>query len=187
MVKLFEGIKKDHSNADIGWMLDKAPFYSYGYLIAARELSNNYEKRDVREKDTLVFPIVFLYRQFVELTLKDLIREIDFKLSYKRSDNILDRHTLLPLWDEALKRYEDFVKINNVKLIFTVPLKNERDIVNQFDQTDAGSYSFRYAKDLKRKDTLSNIEYISVNNFTSQIEIVVSYLQGMEDTLCDYT
>lgn len=45
MKKLFEGIKKDLSNADIGWMYRKSPFYSEGYKNAARELSDNFEVR----------------------------------------------------------------------------------------------------------------------------------------------
>ena len=68
MTKLFEGIEKDCTNADIGWMINKSPFYNEGYKIAARELTVDYGDRLTNEKDTLVFPIVFLYRQYLELT-----------------------------------------------------------------------------------------------------------------------
>ena len=187
MTKLFEGIKFDSSNADIGWMHNKSPFYNDGYKTAARELSTDYEKRDVREKDTLVFPIIFLYRQYIELTLKDLIREIDLKLKFERTDRILSHHALLPLWDEALKQYKEHIKVNNISLVFTPPLANERKIVNQLNQIDEGSFSFRYATDKLGNESLNNIDYISVNNFKSQIELVVIYLEKMTDTLCDYT
>ena len=169
MTKLFEGIKFDSSNADIGWMHNKSPFYNDGYKTAARELSTDYEKRDVREKDTLVFPIIFLYRQYIELTLKDLIREIDLKLKFERTDRILSHHALLPLWDEALKQYKEHIKVNNISLVFTPPLANERKIVNQLNQIDEGSFSFRYATDKLGNESLNNIDYISVNNFKSQI------------------
>ena len=187
MRKLFEGIKKDSSNTDIGWMHDKAPFYNEGYKIAARELSTEYEKRTTKEKDTLVFPIIFLYRQHLELTLKDLIRELDLKLNFQRKNKILENHALLPLWVEAIKQYEKYISVNNITLVFTPSLKNEIEIVRQFNQIDGGSFSFRYATDKKGKSSLNNIDYISVNNFESQIEKVVIYLEKMIETLCDYT
>jgi hypothetical protein len=187
MNKLFKGVAKDLSNADIGWMHDKSPFYNEGYKTAARELSTDYEKRDTKEKDTLVFPIIFLYRQYIELTLKDLIRETDLKLNFQRNDKILENHALLPLWDEAIKQYEEHISVNNITLVFTPTIKKERSIVNQFNQIDGGSFSFRYATDKQGNDYLNNIDYISVNNFKSQIETVVVYLEKMIETLCDYT
>jgi hypothetical protein len=60
MNKLFQGITKDFSNVDIGWMRNKALFYNEGYKTAARELSTDYEKRDIRESATLIFPSSFV-------------------------------------------------------------------------------------------------------------------------------
>lgn len=184
LTKLFVGIVKDQTNADIGWMNNKSPFYNEGYKSAARELTINYANRPVNEKDTLVFPIVFLYRQYIELTLKDLIRELDNKLGYTRTDNILAQHKLLPLWDAAIKQYNSFIKIKNISLIFTSTSNKERLIVNQFNQIDEDSFSFRYASDKKGNETLECVEYISVNNFKNQIELVVTYIEKMIETLC---
>ncbi|PSV29282.1 hypothetical protein [Photobacterium sp. GB-72] len=184
MEELFKGIVKDRTNADIGWMINKSPFYNEGYKIAARELTVDYDNRITNEKDALVFPIVFLYRQYLELTLKDLIRELDKKLGYKRNDKILSLHKLLPLWDAAIEQYEAFIKQENITLIFTPKIKKERLIVNQFNKIDEDSFSFRYATDKKGNETVKGINYISVDNFKSQIEIVVSYVDGMIETLC---
>jgi hypothetical protein len=198
MNKLFQGIPNDSSNVDIGWIRNKAPFYNEGYKTAARELSTDYEKRDTRESSTLIFPIIFLYRHYIELTLKDLIKEIDSKLNFQRNDKILDKHTLLPLWKEAINQYEKYILENNV-LVFTSPIKEERSIVEQFDKIDSGSFSFRYPTDKKGNDCLKEFNYgnsnnfisvdnyISVNNFKAQIEIVITYLDRMIDTMCDYT
>jgi hypothetical protein len=191
MNKLFQGIPKD-SNVDIGWIRNKAPFYSEGYKTAARELSTDYEKRDIKESATLIFPIIFLYRHYIELTLKDLIKEIDSKLNFQRNDKILDKHTLLPLWKEAINQYEKYILENNV-LVFTSPIKEERSIVKQFNKVDIGSFSFRYPTDKEGNDCLKEFNYgnsnnhISVDNFKAQIEIVITYLDRMIDTMCDYT
>ncbi len=184
MTKLFTGIAKDQSNANIGWMRSKSPFYSEGYISAARELTEGYADRPTNEKDTLIFPIVFLYRQYIELTLKDLIRELDNKLGYTRNDKILEQHQLLPLWDAAISQYDSFIQKENITLTFTSAPNKERTIVNQFNQIDGGSFSFRYPTDTKGNETLEDVEYISVNNFQNRIELVVTYLKQMIETLC---
>jgi hypothetical protein len=187
MNKLFQGIPNDSSNVDIGWIRNKAPFYNEGYKTAARELSTDYEKRDTRESSTLIFPIIFLYRHYIELTLKDLIKEIDSELNFQRNDKILGKHTLLPLWDEAINQYEKHILENNITPVFTSPIKEERSIVKQFNKVDIGSFSFRYPTDKEGNDCLKEFNYVNVNNFKAQIEIVITYLDRMIATLCDYT
>jgi len=183
MNKLFEGIVKDLSNADIGWMNTKNPFYMEGYKKAARELSDRFECRRPEEKVSLIFPIIFLYRQYIELTLKNLLKQIDCKLANERTDKILERHKLLPLWDETISQYDKFIYVNNIALVFTSLRTNERDIINHFNQVDEDSFSFRYAYDKKGNDNLEKIDYISVNNFRAQIELVIKYLEDMIETL----
>ncbi len=185
MAKLFEGGVKDESNADIGWMHNRSNFYSQGYKNAARELSRNFEGRGTREKDTLVFPVIFLYRQYIELELKDIIRGLDLKLQNSRSDKILERHRLLSLWDESISQYKKFIELNKVGLVFTSEnCTKERSVVKQFDQLDQESFAFRYAMDKSGKNNLERIDYISVNNFKENIELVVKYLEDMIETLC---
>ena len=184
MTKLFEGRAKDRSNADIGWMHSKSPFYCDGYKNAARELSSNFENRRTEEKDSLVFPIVFLYRQYIELSLKDLIRELDLKLKNNRNDKVLEKHNLLPLWHEAIKLYEQLVTANALGLIFTdKTTSKELSIISQFDKLDKGSFSFRYATDKNGTENLEKINYISVNNFKENIELVVKYIENMIETI----
>ncbi len=183
LTNLFAGIVKDQTNADIGWMNNKSPFYNEGYKAAARELTIDYADRPVDEKDSLVFPIIFLYRQYVELTLKDLLRELDNKLGYTREDKILVQHKLLPLWDATIKQYDSFIKTENITLIFASTSNKERIIVKQFNQIDEDSFSFRYASDKKGNETLEGVEYISVNNFKNHIELVVTYIEQMIETL----
>jgi len=124
-----------------------------------------------------------LYRQYIELTLKNLLKQIDCKLANERTDKILERHKLLPLWDETISQYDKFIYVNNIALVFTSLRTNERDIINHFNQVDEDSFSFRYAYDKKGNDNLEKIDYISVNNFRAQIELVIKYLEDMIETL----
>ena len=88
------------------------------------------------------------------------------------------------MWDAAIKQYDSFIKANNITLVFTSTSSKERIIVNQFNQIDEDSFSFRYASDKKGNETLEGVEYISVNNFKNQIELVVTYIDQMIETLC---
>jgi len=90
----------------------------------------------------------------------------------------------LPLWDTAIKQYDALIKRDNITLVFTPKLTKERKIVNQFNQIDEDSFSFRYATDKKGNETLKGVEYISVDNFKYQIELVVTYVDRMVETLC---
>jgi len=183
-MNLFKGIKKDLTNANIGWMNDKSHAYEYGYKLAAEKLSEGYENLDTRAKDSLIFPIVFLYRQHIELSLKSIIRDLDFKLGNNRTDKVLDRHKVLNLWDESEKLYNQFIQKNSISLVFTKPgAKKERNIVNDFNKLDEDSFCFRYSTNTEGENTLNGIDYISLNNFQSQISIVIERIEQIIETL----
>lgn len=183
-MSLFQGIKKDLTNADIGWRKDKAPAFEYGYRLAAEKLATGFEKLDTRSKDTLIFPIIFLYRQHIELALKGIIMELDHLLGNARKDKILESHKILNLWDEVEKLYSQFISKNSLHLIFT-PLKStkERAVIIDFNKLDEDSFSFRYATDKQGNELLSSVDYISLNNFQIQISIVLQYLDNVMETI----
>ncbi|WP_286891126.1 hypothetical protein [Pseudoalteromonas sp. ESRF-bin5] len=183
-MSLFKGISGDLSNADIGWIKDKSASFEYGYKLAAEKLSDGFEKLDTRSKDSLIFPIVFLYRQYIEITLKGIITELDSFLQNDRQDKLLERHKLLNLWDEAEKLYRQFIKKNSIELVFT-PAKSskERCVIKDFNKLDEDSFCFRYATDKRGNETLPSVDYISLNNFKSQISIVIEYMDNITETL----
>ncbi|KAB2823052.1 hypothetical protein [Aliivibrio finisterrensis] len=183
-MKLFEGIKRDKTNADIGWMTSKSEAYQYGYLRAAEKLSQDFGQLDVRDKDSLIFPIVFLYRQHIELSLKSIIRILDHRFGNTRTDRILERHKILDLWDEATDLYGAYLNQKQPKLVFTNPsLVKERGIVNEFNKVDEDSFSFRYSTDKQGNELLDGISYISLNNFQEQIASVNKAIKDIFETL----
>ena len=60
-------------NACLNWTNDTLELYVIGYKEAADKLVENIMDTP-RYQDTLVFPICFLYRQYIELRLKELIK-----------------------------------------------------------------------------------------------------------------
>lgn len=72
--RLFKGTSEYYHFSHFGWGL-KSQFYGYikGYISvsdAAVELAVT--SKDIAKLDTYVFPIIFNYRQFLELSLKSL-------------------------------------------------------------------------------------------------------------------
>jgi len=77
-------------------------FYSLGYREGARQLVNHVLGK-YSDQDTLIFPIVFLYRHHVELLLKRLIvvasSVVDRHLTTAELKH-LGKHRLDLLWDD---------------------------------------------------------------------------------------
>jgi hypothetical protein len=60
-------------NACLNFAEDEFHLYATGYRSAAEHLFRVVDT-NLREQDTLVYPIVFLWRQYLELSLKNLVR-----------------------------------------------------------------------------------------------------------------
>ena len=69
--------------------------YAEGYRRAAALMVEYVSQRN-RDQDFLVFPIVFCYRQYLELQMKHLIREGSRLLDL--DDDFALSHDLLKLW-----------------------------------------------------------------------------------------
>ena len=70
---LFAGAEDWYHNACLNWQYDNWELYAAGYKSAGDILVQHVI--DTRtERDTLVFPIVFNYRQYLELRCKEIIR-----------------------------------------------------------------------------------------------------------------
>jgi len=71
--KLFTSQEDWWNNACLNWCRDGWSLYAVGYKDAGDILAREVENRNSGQ-DTLVYPILFLYRQYLELEIKDLIR-----------------------------------------------------------------------------------------------------------------
>src|SRR5690348_9222326 len=114
--QLFTSERYSHYNAQINFTYNDDALYIYvlGYKEASDRLVRSVME-DSRHLDFVVFPIAFLYRQYLELSLKQLLRE---------SSRLLDipftlpkHHRLETLWFECrsnLKRIEPKVTAQEV-------------------------------------------------------------------------
>lgn len=183
-MSLFKGVKGDSTNADIGWRIEKAAAYESGYLTAAEILYDVYDGLTILEKDTTIFPIIFLYRQHIELSLKKIIRTLSSKPQCNATTKLLNGHLILNLWDKAIELYVNY--FNENKSPFGMPLSDfdkERKLIIEFNTVDNGSFSFRYSTDKNGNELLEDIEYISLKNFRNEILKVVEILIKIQEEL----
>lgn len=177
--KLFNPAVNNWEGAWIGNPSNKFGLYSEGYKKAAQTLYTFY-KGNGFFRNTLVYPIVFLYRHFLELRLKELIVWGNDYL--ENGKDFPDHHDLLILWSQY--RMEILVKVDEIE---AKVLDNVENLVKEFNSIDQTSFSFRYpvGKMPERKPSLK-IETIDLANFTDVMETLINFFDWQKDMLMHY-
>jgi hypothetical protein len=96
---------------------------------------------DEPRNDILIFPVLFLYRHYIELNLKMII-DVGIKWDFFRKEDVeKDRtgHNLAKLWNHAQKLLIDRWPGADQK-----PLKATETVINEIHQADPNSQVFRY-------------------------------------------
>ncbi|MBP8994491.1 MAG: hypothetical protein QM293_10580 [Bacteroidota bacterium] len=178
-----DSIFKDEVNPDYGaWLKNPANkffLYSEGYKEAGKKLWEFcIENRFYA--NTLIYPLVFNYRQFLELRLKELII-----MGYKYLDtekDFSDEHSLIRLWNTY--RNEILPQIEQIEKDI---LDNVERIISQFNSEDPQSMTFRYpvTRGPNRKDSL-NRETIDLNNFKNVIDKLIYFFDWQWDMISQF-
>ncbi len=148
-----------------------------GYKRAADLMVEEAEK-DRRIRDFLVFPIIFNYRQFLELSLKYHIatygRNVGIEANWKS-------HDLGELWATFINMIELYGTTDPDEADPTVG-----EIVMQFAKIDPGSYSYRYPVD--RKGELIPVEYndLHLPTLKDVISGVAGYFRSTDGYLSNH-
>lgn len=104
--------------------------------------------------ESQAYAILFLYRHYLELRLKELI------IAYGGEPSHFDReHRLLKIWEELEKLDESSRTEELVEEVLT-DLEIAKKIMGAFDDIDANSQTFRYPQDRKGKATIELRELI---------------------------
>jgi len=168
--KLFIEVKDWFNNACLNYLKDNWDLYTMGYKLAGDKLVEYVVDKNV-DQDFLVFPIVFLYRHYIELQLKIIIKEGNKLLGIK--EDFENTHNLNKLWAKAG---------NIIKMVWP---KEKSDVfvavkgyISQLNDIDPISFSFRYPVDKKRNKTLEGLEKINIRNFSEVINKLAFFLDG---------
>ena len=139
---LFDAKEGCDSNAYLGTGAGDWDAYAQAFKLAAETLVEHIGESRMH-LDLLVFPIVFLYRQYLELRLKDLIQETTGLDNEDR-----DTHDLTRLWRKVRP------ELQKVFPTSTADFDVAEQKIKQFTTVDPGSFTFRYPEDKKGSPTL---------------------------------
>lgn len=129
-----------------------------------------------REQDFVVYPLGFLWRQYVELSLKHLTVEAARLVG--RDRRWPHGHDLAYLWYEL-----------QPLLAEAVPDESERDVANvarviiQLAELDERSNAFRYQADAQGRETLKEVGTLNLRRFNDAMRNVAAYLDSAGDVI----
>ena len=119
----------------------------------------------------LVFPMVFLYRHFIELSIKHVIA-----LGRCLEGDAFEfptHHKLKVLWTEARALIERIASGES-----TDDLDAMGVMIEQFDKIDRESFAFRYPATKDGKPSIVLIQDLNLEVFHSGIEKMASFFEG---------
>jgi hypothetical protein len=131
------------------------------------------------EQDFLVYPIVFLYRHYIELELKELIRDGSRLLNKPR--NRPAGHHLEKLWPQCRKILQE-----------AFPEEPHADfdamgeLLIQFAQVDPTSTGFRYPEDTQGKPSLPGVTHIDLANLSEVVRKMAGFFDGAGAKVSEY-
>jgi len=165
-------------NACLNFLPDQWNLYAVGYKRAA-DLLVECVGQTRRHQDTLVYPIVFLYRQYLELRLKELIRNGSLLFDIHRK--ILRHHKIKELWMQCRKilEKEEFGCSSN-------DLDAIEECIHHFSEKDPYSMAFRYPTDKNGNRTLPGLTNINLRNIAEVVERIASLLDAASTCISYY-
>jgi hypothetical protein len=176
--KLFDKAEDWWHNACLNYVHDGWSPYIIGYKDAA-DILVAHVRENRRSQDTLVYPILFLYRQYLELAIKNLIHK------GRKLQDIHERipkgHMINDLWKICEKLLNDISPCDSVKEIEQI-----NRLISEFYSVDPKSTAFRYPEDKEGKPSLPGITHIDIMNVRNVIGKISVILNGADAQLSEY-
>lgn len=128
---------------------------------------------DRAQRDFLVYPIIFSYRQYIEIALKDLISNYGPHVGFKAVWNTHDLNVLWRTFHEVFMAYgiDDDETMTDAA----------RNIVGEFAKVDPRSFSFRYAVDKKGAEISLAHEHLDLSTLADVMEGLELFLSATGD------
>jgi len=177
--KLFKDFNDDYRhNAIVRTGIDKFFLFSEGYKTAAEKL---FEQLDGSAfyANMLVYPLIFLNRQFLELRLKEIISGLNFAISHEYK--FPNGHNLENLWDT----YKELIKqVGEMNAPEPATLKSAEKLVLEFNAVDPKSFSFRYPVDTSEARNPSlEMTNIDLHNFATTMNKLYNFFDTQSDVV----
>jgi hypothetical protein len=145
--------------------------YAVGYKRAADFLVERVSQ-ERRHQDTLVYPIAFLYRQYLELRLKELIHNGNMLLDIPLMEKNL-HHGIDKLWEQCRDILEKIHPNEN-----TDEFDDIEKYIIEFARTDPSSTAFRYPANKQGKPSLKGLTHINLRYLAEVMDKIAKLLDG---------
>jgi len=180
--KLFQETNDYYGFAHYGWRT-KSDFYGYikgykeaGDLVVEVAVTSN----DIAKLDAYIFPIVFNYRQFLELSLKSLYLEYSEEDKDSKTTSINHAsHNLIRMWN---KLEHIFISINTSE-VHKQMIEDVKSYVFQFQEFDNNSFTFRYPLTKNLDPTLKEENRLDLRNLRARISELSNFFDGIDGSL----
>ncbi len=173
------------------FVMPSAGAYLFGFQRAA-DMVVDAAKNDDQNPDALIFPVAYLYRHHLELTLKELVRlgahvGVIATSTECLSDScpccghvtevtrdVLSQHNLHKLWNKA-KQLIDAVWPNSPD----DDLKVVEQVILEFHNLDPSGQAFRYARDKDGEPHLQDApRRIDLDNLKAAVDTISGFLDA---------
>ena len=178
LLPLFSGADDWQNNACLGFYGENMDCYARGYKKAADTLAEEVI-RTSSNQDILVYPILFLYRHYLELRLKEIV--MNGRRLLGNGHGFPTNHQLGSLWSivKGIAR--------KVWLSPDPPEFQSIDhIISEYSKVDDGSFAFRYPTDRDGEPTLDGIQQINIRHAAEMISEAATFLDGVSTGLGVY-
>jgi hypothetical protein len=188
-VDLSKSVNRQGNVACITWVKNRGVMYREGFRRLAG-IGVEYimgERRNRREEDILVYPILYCFRHDLELTLKEIIYSASY-LQDRKEPKLRKLHDLSYLWNRARPLINAVYEGHD-----TTALEPLAQIIAQLHEMDPGGESFRYSHhfgaDLTLKVKRGNgdvNEYIAIDTVALVMKDAHALLRGITEGISVY-
>jgi hypothetical protein len=154
-----------------GWT-DGWHAYATGYKIAADLVAAHVETRG-RGQDLVVYPAMFLYRQYLELAIKGLTLILR-RLADSCDEGTPTTHDIAKLWQRCRAMLSQIAEGDSED-----ELRHVDRLIGEFCQHDPKSQAFRYPEDKEGRATLADLRWIDL----LKVRSVMDKLGGLLDAI----
>jgi hypothetical protein len=161
----------------IGWSCD-VEYHFYTYIKGYKECADFLVDK-IEDKDIMVFPICFLYRNLLELLIKNILINYSSLTTIEIKKALNNKnHKLISLWNLI---EEDISKVPHDDENKT--LKYVKKYLEEFHQKDLKSDKFRYPINISIENHFDSPEKIDIINLKLCLDELYNFFNGVTEVL----
>lgn len=174
--------------------------YPSGYFECANLIANNLLFEDFisekytcsSNKDTNVFPMFFLYRHYIELSLKSALKRINKLLENECNYKNDISHDIESLFTKFINSYDLFLKDKSIGLKdhkeskeLLLDFRKQQNIFKDINDLDKGSISVRYPIDRDNNYFFSNDGFLNIKKLFDKMQEIHELFEKLSELLTE--